>query len=151
MRKSVIPAAALLAAALGPIRLDAQTPRDVLLTQLEYTVTLKQAEGFRLDGDALPRNVVIGAMPNGGTIVLELSLSAGTTYFIVGVCDEDCRDMDMSLLDPVDGETLAEDAEDDPVPLLAFVAPRSGEYYLSVTMYDCRTSYCFFGLQVMRK
>src|SRR5690606_18266949 len=99
-------------------------------------------EGFKLDGEALPRNVVIGALPNEGTIVLELSLSAGATYFIVGVCDEDCDDMDMSLLDPVDGEALAEDSEDDSVPLLEFVAPRTGEYYLSVTMYDCRTSYC---------
>ncbi|MFS8638790.1 MAG: PPC domain-containing protein [Gemmatimonadota bacterium] len=151
MRRSAILAAVLVATVLAPSHLAAQSPRDLIAAMLDAAATMKQADGFRPDGEAVPRDIVVGALPAGGAVVLELRLEGGTTYFIGGVCDEDCTDMDMWLIDPEDGATLAEDASDDDVPILEFVAPRTGTYFLSLMMYDCAEEYCLFGYQVLKK
>ncbi len=151
MRGSMILVAALFAAMLGPTRLVAQTHRDMVVSLLDAATAMKKSDGFRPDGEALPRDVVVGALPAGGSVVLELSLKAGATYFIGGACDEDCSDMDMWVIDPEEGTTLAEDIEVDSVPMLQFVAPRTGTYFLSVMMYECAEEFCIFGYQVLRR
>jgi hypothetical protein len=151
MLRSTILAVALLAAVLGPTRLAAQTHRDVIISQLDAAAAIKKPDGFRPAGDALPRDVVVGVLPAGGAVAFELSLTGGSTYFISGVCDGDCADLDLRVIDPDDGETVIEDIEDDDVPMLEFVAPRTGPYLLSVMMPDCSEDLCYFGYRVLKK
>lgn len=151
MRRRMILAAALAAAVLGPAHLAAQTPRNLVLEQLDLGAEVPEAAGFRVAEDALPRRSVIGILPNEGTVALDLSLTEGTRYFIVGVCDGACRDLDLALLDLDDDVTLAEDVGDDDVPVLDLVAPRTGVYYLVVRMPDCQKDFCMFGYRVWRE
>ena len=151
MLRRAILAAALLAAVLGPTRLAAQTHRDVIIRQLDAAVAIKKPDGFRPDGDVLPRDIVVGVLPAGGAVAFELLLTGGSTYFITGVCDGDCSDLDLRVIDPDDGETVSEDIEDDDVPMLEFVAPRTGPFLLSVMMPDCSEDLCYFGYRVLRR
>ncbi|BAU44057.1 hypothetical protein [Leptolyngbya sp. O-77] len=76
----------------------------------------------------------------------ELWMASGDTtsvtgYFmegerIWGTCDEDCQDLDITLLS-ADGEPVAEDVLPDANPVV--VAPFEGSYTLVITMPTCTT------------
>lgn len=148
MRRRMILAAALLAAVLGPTRLAGQSPRTLVLNQLDVGAELPERSGFQLAEDVMSRNSVVGILPQGSVVALDLSLTQGTRYFIIGVCDGSCQDLDLSLLDLDEDVTVAEDVADDDVPVLDFIAPRTGVYYLVVRMEDCQQEFCMFGYRV---
>ena len=75
---------------------------------------------------------------------------SGVEYMIMGVCDADCDDLDLTLTDP-DGNEITSDALNDAYPVLLFTAPASGAHILWVTMYDCSVSPCSFGYKTFRK
>jgi hypothetical protein len=56
------------------------------------------------------------------TATHEVTLTGGREYVLVGVCDEDCQDVDLRLLD-ADGDVLAEDVAADDTPILMVRAP----------------------------
>lgn len=64
--------------------------------------------GFRLTHDPF-----VDRLGNGGNDDITLNLRKGTSYVIVGVCDDDCKDMDLKLYDDngrlVDSDTAADD------------------------------------------
>jgi hypothetical protein len=80
----------------------------------------------------------------------EVSLSAGGSYMLVGVCDTDCRSLGLALATP-NGDDLAADSHGGNVPLIEAVATRSGAYLLRVRMGGCRVSPCRYGVAVFRK
>jgi len=75
-----------------------------------------------------------------------LRLEAGRQYIVVGVCDDDCGDMDLNASDP-SGQEIASDTEDDAMPVLAIVPERSGDYTFRVQMYDCAVEPCAYFVQ----
>lgn len=80
----------------------------------------------------------------------EVSLTAGGSYMLVGVCDADCRALGLSLATP-NGDDLAADPHGGNVPLIEAIATRSGAYQLRVRMGGCRVSPCRYGVAVFRK
>lgn len=75
-------------------------------------------------------------------------LKSGREYFIAAVCDQDCSDLDLKLYDENDN-VIAEDELVDDAPIVR-VSPRwSGNFRLTVTMYDCGNAPCFYGVSVM--
>lgn len=76
-----------------------------------------------------------------------ISLSGGVRYYIIGVCDQDCSDVDLRLYTP-DGSNLAQDIATDDHPTLNIIAPVSGQYRLQVEMASCRQSPCYYGVQI---
>jgi hypothetical protein len=94
-------------------------------------------------------NTLVDHLNDGQHQFVTAYLTAGTTYMIVGACDEDCSDLDFTLYDPY-GNYLAEDTEGDDYPTV-FVTPRiSGMYRLKVKMYACYTSPCYWGVGIYR-
>jgi hypothetical protein len=66
------------------------------------------------------------------------------------VCDQDCSDLDLSLMGE-DGTSLFMDALDDDAPVLEFTAPADGFHGLVLRMSACSIEPCSFAYQVYRR
>lgn len=89
---------------------------------------------------------VSGRLAQGARQMVNLQAPGGTTYFI-GVCDENCRDLDLIVRD-ASGRELDRDEAVDDVPVVA-VQTRAGTYTVEVSMADC-TGQCHWGVGVFR-
>ena len=89
----------------------------------------------------------VGSLRDGQAESWTVTLNAGTEYRLVGVCDVDCSDFDLKLLNQA-GTTVSEDVETDDVPVLTIVPPRTQEYTVRAIMADCETSPCRYGVGV---
>ena len=87
-----------------------------------------------------------GEVGLGGVAREEIDLRAGTTYGIVGVCDVDCSDLDLRLLDP-DGASVSEDNAGDDGPVLLVTAETSGVFTVEVSMVRCTAASCGWAVQ----
>ena len=81
---------------------------------------------------------------------LTFTLKRGGTYAIVGVCDEDCRDIDFELYDE-NGNSVEVDRDTDDYPIVEITPRWTGKFRLEVDMYSCSTSYCYYGVGVFRQ
>lgn len=73
----------------------------------------------------------------------------GKQYALVGLCDNDCSDLDLTLLDE-DGDVVGRDYEGDDLPMLQFTAHRNS-YKVRVEMEKCSTSTCYVRVKGFRK
>jgi hypothetical protein len=89
---------------------------------------------------------VTGRLAQGGRQMTNIQAPRGTTYFI-GVCDENCRDLDLIVRD-ASGREVDRDEETDDVPIVA-VETRAGTYTVEVSMAAC-TGQCHWGVGVFR-
>jgi len=101
--------------------------------------------GYNPGGDPITGSLNSGAREN-----YMIQLQAGVAYAIVGVCDNDCTDVDLRIWDG-NGNKLAEDIATDDTPVLQFTSTTSGQYRVSVEMATCSTNPCYWGFQVFRR
>ncbi|MFT4977392.1 MAG: hypothetical protein ACI8S6_003297 [Myxococcota bacterium] len=80
---------------------------------------------------------------------VSLNLSPGREYIVMGVCDNDCQDLDLSLIKG--GIELSTDTTDDDWPLVEITPTSSADYKIKVTMYQCSTTSCGYQLTVWQK
>ena len=111
--------------------------------QLAQTTTLLARRGWRRAGSP----VIYGVAEEGDTERGTLLLTGGRTYQIAGVCDEDCGDLDLTVLGP-GAEPVGTDEATDDVPLVGFTAPVTGVYHVGASMADCETQTCVFAVAV---
>jgi hypothetical protein len=121
----------------------AAQPGPVVQSQLRAAVAEATSNGYALQG-----RLLYGALNDGAAETIRVSLTAGTSYLIVGVCDEDCSDMDLILSDAT-GRSLAQDILDDDTPVLTLEITRSGGYDLRVRMPDCSVNPCGYGVAIL--
>ena len=140
MKLSFIALAAVAAAMLAT---PAQAQPQIVTTQLDSAVVLMRAQGFTPADDA-----VRGTLAQGADEEFELDLESGTNYFVVGVCDGGCKDLDL-VLTSSEGEEVEADRELDDVPMLAIEGQR-GSFVLSVQMATCESGECHYGVRVFR-
>ena len=119
------------------ISLSAQ---GIVVQQIEALKTEMGNQGYRQYDE--PRYLNLS---EGETYDYEIRLDASQRYNIWGVCDGDCEDLDLRLLDAY-GNTIDEDILNDDVPLIDPVAPQSGTYTLQVIMHDCSIAPCKVGV-----
>jgi hypothetical protein len=117
---------------------------DVVGTQFVAADSSMQSVGGEL---ASP--IRRGSLEGGGTNSHDVVLSQSRKYAIVGLCDEDCSDLDLTVSTPA-GTPLASDVQPDDKPYLLFTAPASGTYRLKVTMASCRAAPCAYGVRLYR-
>jgi hypothetical protein len=72
------------------------------------------------------------------------------TYRAVGVCDDDCADLDLYLLDG-DDEEIARDIELDALPVVEFHIDRRAKRTIAASMESCTTETCLYAMQIYRK
>lgn len=121
----------------------AQSHAEAVWTQLNRAYNQVNGDGFG------SRNYVIGRMANGSSDSWSFTLPGGTSYKIVGVCDNDCEDLDIRV--SIGDEVVAEDILDDDVPIVNFTAKGETRYSVRVTMATCKADPCFWGIAVFYK
>ena len=101
-------------------------------------------------GYAMSHEVFMGRLDDDANESLNIPLDAGTKYVIVGVCDQDCSDIDLKVTDP-SGTEVASDLETNDKPTLQFTAGAAGSYRVKVTMVACTANPCRYGVGVWAK
>lgn len=76
-----------------------------------------------------------------------LDLKAGHTYMIQAYCDQDCRDIDLTLYDN-NGNQIDLDVQQDDLPLVTVTPRYSARFRYKVTMADCRITPCTYMVAV---
>lgn len=140
----------LLLLAAAPAARSQGTYRGILEEQLAAVGNTVTQQGWRPDARAFRTDLIVGFLFDDDEIGLEIDLDFGVEYMIVGVCDQDCSDLDLMLGD-VEGNELFTDALDDDAPILTFTAPAGGSHILWVSMYECSLEPCSFGYKVYRR
>lgn len=99
-------------------------------------------KGFSKD-----QSIRSGSLREGESEVVTLELRAGKTYALIGVCDNDCGDLDLHLYDASDNE-IGSDTQTHDAPLVHVTPRETGTYRLKLVMTACKTSPCFYGVGV---
>jgi hypothetical protein len=92
----------------------------------------------------------IGSLADDDNESFNLTLHAGTTYALVGVCDNDCSDLDLVLYD-ADGSQVDSDVQTDDVPIVQVTPSETQRYRVKVMMATCKTNPCWYGIGVYGK
>jgi hypothetical protein len=90
-----------------------------------------------------------GSLTQGERESISVTLRAGFDFAIVGLCDNDCSDLDLRLFNQSGAEVDA-DIETDDSPVVELTPRRSGPYRVEIVMVSCSASPCFYGLGVFR-
>jgi hypothetical protein len=110
--------------------------------QLDRTIAALQGSS---PGSA--RILTIGPLNTGESESVVIPMVAGTTYDVVGACDEDCSDLHL-LVSTASGNDLAVDRSSENLPVLRFRPRASGSYRVRATMAACRVNPCWFGVAI---
>lgn len=78
----------------------------------------------------------------------QTTLEQGTLYVILGVCDDDCARLRLTLLKP-GGSEIATDRDSESLPTLHFTSDTTMTYRIRVTMEGCRWNPCWYGVAVI--
>ena len=130
---------ALVLAAAAPVQAQWQ---EQVADQIQFAATAMAESNYGLIDDSKT-----GALEANETTRVSLRFTPGNAYVILGVCDVDCTDIDLWLLDP-DGEEIDIDVEVDDRPVLALMASDPRPYTVVVGMVTCSQEPCFYGLGV---
>lgn len=90
-----------------------------------------------------------GSLRQGETTDITIKLAAGQQIVIAGVCDEDCSDMDLRVIQ--NSTTLGEDILDDDAPMVALQNFAGGTVTVRVEMPACSVAPCAFRVMVFGK
>jgi hypothetical protein len=81
---------------------------------------------------------------------LTITLSPGTSYAFMAVCDQDCHDVDLRLFDPY-GNEVDSDVRTDDWPIVSITPQFKGTYEVRVVMASCSNNPCYYGVGVFTK
>jgi hypothetical protein len=124
----------------------AQTPWEQQVQQQLRVISADIApQGWRYAGSPFT-----GQLGEGERETLRIALREGTAYALVALCDEDCRDLEVTVLGE-DDAVLAKSAGRTDQPLLEVQAPATGKYRIMVTMAHCGSGPCAYGVGVFMK
>ncbi|MBP5975014.1 hypothetical protein HW132_20300 [Brasilonema sp. CT11] len=129
----------------------APTPASANTFIEEVKMQLMQAAiRVGLNGYELTHEPLIDAIRSGGSDYLTINLRAGHEYGIVGVCDGDCGDLDLTLYNNR-GQVIAADTDDDDIPVVGVTPARSGTYRVKVDLPSCNSAICYYGVGLFGK
>jgi hypothetical protein len=79
-----------------------------------------------------------------------VTLTAGVSYSILGVCDNDCSRLQLVLTTP-DRNELATDRRGENFPVVRFTPPETRVFRVKVVMDACLVSPCWYGVAVVER
>lgn len=98
-------------------------------------------------GMSLTHEPYIGSLPDGESSLHRIQLQGGHTYALIGVCDNDCTDLDMRLYDR-DGDEVDSDVQNDDTPVVSVTPSRTATYTVRAIMANCNAAPCRYGIGV---
>ncbi|MDZ7769102.1 MAG: hypothetical protein U5K38_08500 [Woeseiaceae bacterium] len=87
-----------------------------------------------------------GNLGSDARTALEVNLPPGN-YMAVGVCDDDCKDLDVYTFGPGDAE-LGRDIETDAEAVVPFTVSDAGQHVIGASMESCEAAVCAYRLQI---
>jgi hypothetical protein len=127
----------------NPVLVNAQDP----WTMQVQDQLVQSAEAAGHHGMGLSHEPYTGTLYDGRYSTVDLTLRAGTSYLIVGACDNDCTDLDLKLFDEnwysIDSDTDADDR-----PIVSVRPARTATFHVRSIMANCNDSPCAIGLGV---
>lgn len=103
---------------------------------------LVQVSELTADAGLSVRKVIIGRLDEGDSDTWTLNFDGSGV--VVGVCDQDCSDVDLEVKEGSKVIGSDDEADDEPVVRI----PRGGRYSIKVSMYRCSSEPCYFGFAV---
>jgi hypothetical protein len=88
-----------------------------------------------------------GSLANGASQEITVQLAAASVLAIMGVCDESCSDLDLTVFGP-NGAELGSDVLTDDAPIVRVDNARPGTYRIRVQMAACSAATCAYGVRV---
>lgn len=79
-----------------------------------------------------------------------VTLTAGVSYSIMGVCDNDCSKLQLVLTTPERNE-LAIDRRGENFPVVRFTPSETRVFRVKVVMEACQVSPCWYGVAVVER
>lgn len=142
MRKTIAASWLGITLALG-LQLAAQAmPVDELVeSQLEFLRRLARRDGY-----ALAYQPMTGRLAEGRSSVWRVKLRADREYFIAGVCDDPCKNLDLAVF--YQQELIRQDLDTDPYPMLRLRPERDGDFVVETRMTKCERETCGYGLTI---
>jgi hypothetical protein len=154
MRHRSVPAYILRALPLVLALLALAPPAGAQTAQVYEDMARRQLDALRNTavehGYAPVRDYHLDRLDGDSRASLFLTLQAGASYLITGVCDQDCSDIDMRVYD-AKRVLVASDEEEDDVPVIQVSPKQTGEYRIEVEMYDCSAEPCYYGIGFFRR
>lgn len=74
-----------------------------------------------------------------------VELTAGSNYIFVGVCDADCTNVDLELLDGATGAVVGSDLLDDDYPVVQYTPTANATYFVRLILRTCTQAPCYVG------
>ncbi|MGE3251159.1 MAG: toll/interleukin-1 receptor domain-containing protein [Hyphomonadaceae bacterium] len=114
-------------------------------TRLERAQQSLSGQGFQMQGQAH-----YSQLQNGASEAIPLTLVPGSDIRIVGVCDNDCRDFDLTVTD-ASGQIVAQDRGGDATPLVSLPAGTQGQFSVNAIMARCTVAPCFYAVALYQR
>ncbi len=86
-----------------------------------------------------------GQLPQGQHVNVPLTLNAGGEYRIIGVCDNDCGNLDLILYDQ-NNTLISRDTMEDAFPIVAVTPQWTGAFTVQAMMSHCAVQPCYYAL-----
>jgi hypothetical protein len=101
-------------------------------------------------GYSLSHQILTGSLDNGESEMVSVRLNIGTLYQIMGACDNDCTDLDLTLYNAA-GTEIDSDLQVDDYPVVSVEPGRTQSYRVKVTMARCSAEPCRYGIGIFGK
>lgn len=121
------------------------------MDQIQAQTQLRSGEGYAnmaAYGYTLLEVASTNLLAPSTTETVPLNLPGGYEYALMGVCDNDCSDLDLAIIER--GTELSRDTSTDDWPVLQ-VTPSGSGYEVMVSMYQCSTSTCGYQVTVWQR
>jgi hypothetical protein len=102
---------------------------------------------LRNDGYARATTTYTGAIEQGQQQYADVYLKADVNYAFVAVCDQDCMDVDLVLLDQA-GNVIDQDLGRDDTPIVSVTPKWDGTFRVWTKMVSCRRGPCRWGMGI---
>ena len=137
----VMPYILILVSALLSSTAYAQSYADTVWSKLQDWYENYNEDGYGVE------NYVVGKLDEGETDSWSFWLKGGINYTIIGVCDEDCGDIDLAIYDEKDS-LVDEDVMEDDYPIVNASPAKDELFTVDVDMYECDVEPCYFGIAI---
>ena len=152
MKKALIVSLGLLGVGLGSVAqargLTASERKSAqnLGQQIAYVQNRFEDLGYSSNSHELGAGMLAQGQREGSGIRLD----SGVEYKIVGVCDSNCRDLDLFLYDE-NGNQVSRDASNDYLPIVTVTPRWDGRFLLRASMARCNKAKCGYAVRVFSR
>ncbi|MEO6387647.1 MAG: hypothetical protein ABIT16_05635 [Croceibacterium sp.] len=87
-----------------------------------------------------------GSLNDNGSERLTIRVGAGMETQLIGACDTDCSDLDLTIYDSA-GREVDSDLQRDDFPIVSLRPGKDASYTILVQMYDCTSEPCRYAIQ----